>query len=115
MAGRYRDQRKKRRRKRIVAVFAFLVLTMFALGSGAVYAYTHYLNEQLSTGIDDAFRNSLSDADVVAGDPFYALLLGVDSDENRISGTEAGLYEGDHFRSDTIILARVDPKQKQVT
>ncbi|MBQ1449298.1 MAG: LCP family protein, partial [Coriobacteriales bacterium] len=115
VAGRYRDQRKKRRRKRIVAVFAFLVLTMFALGSGAVYAYTHYLNEQLSTGIDDAFRNSLSDADVVAGDPFYALLLGVDSDENRISGTEAGLYEGDHFRSDTIILARVDPKQKQVT
>ncbi len=115
VTGRYRSQRKKRRRKRIVGVLVFLALAVFALGSGAMYAYTHYLNEQLSTGIDDAFRNSLSDAEVVAGEPFYALLLGVDSDENRISGTEAGLYEGDHFRSDTIILARVDPKQKQVT
>lgn len=115
VAGRYRSQRKKRRRKRILGVLTVLVLTIFALGSGVVYAYTHYLNEQLSTGIDDAFRNSLSDAEVVAGEPFYTLLLGVDSDENRISGTEAGLYEGDHFRTDTIILARIDPQQKQVT
>ena len=52
--------------------------------------------------------------------PFYMLLLGVDSNEARLDGSEVGdvgAYGAgqENYRTDTMILARVDPGNKKVT
>lgn len=49
--------------------------------------------------------------------PFYMLLLGVDANESRMTGGESEDYGSDPsaFRSDSMILARIDPGEKVVT
>ncbi|MBF4803570.1 MAG: LCP family protein, partial [Lancefieldella parvula] len=67
-------------------------------------------NSKLRQGLDANLQATL--VQVAPSDPFYMLLLGVDKDEGRAENW------GDsdaNFRADTIILARVDPKNKKIT
>lgn len=114
-AAAYRKQRSRRRRKKILLTVVIVVLSLLVVGAGVAFGYVHYLNTKLNNGIDSSFKSSLSDSSSQAGDPFYALLLGIDSDENRVSGDESAEYGANNFRSDSIILARVDPQNKQIT
>ncbi len=104
--GRYSERARKRRQGRrirnvvLCAVLAFLVTggTAFAMWFGSVVSR---LND--SNVITDNLRAVLADSDV-AREPFYMLLLGTDGRPGETS-----------YRTDSIILARVDPVKKQVT
>ena len=105
-AARYSERSRQRRRRGrikkgvIGVVVGVLVGAVVAVGAW-VASIMNSLNDE--TVIDDELRQVLVDADV-AEDPFYILLLGVD-----------GRDEDEADRSDTIILARVDPDEQLVT
>ncbi len=96
--------RKKRRNKKIL-MFAVIAAVAILIGGGAAaFGYVSYLNNQFHSGIDDI--DALNEAlvtDRAENDPFYILLMGTD-----------GRSEDEADRTDSIILARVDPEAKQV-
>ncbi|MDO4443219.1 MAG: LCP family protein [Slackia sp.] len=91
----------------LIAVFAALVIGVGA----AAFAYVGVLNGKLTGDIGADLKGVLADAKAPT-EPFYVLLMGVDKSQARAESAE---YEGDNFRSDSMILARVDPGGKQMT
>lgn len=103
-------QKKKAKRKK-VALVTVLVIAVLALGGvGAAWAYMNYLGGNLNDGIDEDTLNSLVATDTPS-DPFYMLLIGTDKSAAR---EESNTFGGS-YRTDSMILTRVDPKQKTVT
>ena len=81
-------------------------------GAGAAFAwYIHSITSKLSKGNDSSLLNQLV-APTKTDDPFYMLLLGVDQDEER---TEEWGADQSNYRTDSIILVRIDPPNKKVT
>lgn len=80
-------------------------------GAGLTFAYYNIvsgnLHEDLDANLDDVLINRTTNTD-----PFYVLLMGVDRSEERAASAE---FAGDSFRSDSIILARIDPGNTQAT
>ena len=107
---RAKRERTKKRRKRITLGVVAVCLALILGGAGAAWAYMSNIDKSLSKNVDADLLNSLSVTDS-ASDPFYMLLLGIDKDEGRDS---SGEYGGS-YRTDSMILARIDPKNKQVT
>lgn len=106
----YSKKRRKgsgKKHRRALGIFILAALVA-AIGIGASY-FTDISN-RLTQGIDDKLRSQLTQTEF--GEPFYMLLLGTDKSKSRVE--EQG-GSGDGFRSDTIILARVDPKTPRVT
>ena len=103
-------KRKKKRRKK-TALIVLLVVLVLALGvAGAAWAYFASIEGSLHENVDDDLLDSLTVSDSPS-DPFYMLLIGADKSEAR---DESGEF-GDSYRTDTMILIRVDPKDKKVT
>lgn len=104
--GRYTERARQRRRGRVLRrglLFGFLgVLVVGAVTAGA---WVTSLMARLNDGevITSDLLETLTDSDV-AREPFYMLLLGTD-----------GRPGEDTYRTDSIILTRVDPTEKQVT
>ena len=86
------------------------VLIVVAAAGTAVALYVNNINSRLNQGIDSTLKGEL--VTVERDDPFYILLLGVDKDEAR---SESWGSDDSNYRSDTIILARVDPKSQKIT
>lgn len=107
-ASMYARRRKRQRRRRIVRGILLTLLGLLAACGVAIGLYAFNLNSQLTGNVDDATREVLSDT--VNDEPFYALLLGTDRNQERDDSGDFGVY-----RSDTIILARVDPGEQVVT
>ena len=108
---RYTQPRAKKRRRRRIVLGVFVTLfSLLAIGGGVAWAYINMLNHNLSEGLDSAVKEVLVTKDTVE-EPFYMLLLGTDQDLTR---TETNVYNG-AYRTDTIILARIDPKSKKAT
>ena len=120
----------RRRRKNLVLGVVGSVLAMVVLGIviTVVSALNFYgsIGSRLNDNVSDATKAVLADQQAAAKEltsnwtdmsPFYMLLLGVDSDENRMYGEESASYGADDslYRTDTIILARIDPGNKKVT
>lgn len=106
----YAQQRAKRLRQRKIAIGAIAVVIALCVGVGTAAAlFFGDINNKLQSGVTDDLRNSLAATE--ASEPFYALLMGVDGSEERAN---SDAYAGDTFRSDSIILARIDPQQKKV-
>ena len=107
--ARYAASSKRRRSKRrlktgLIAAAAALVIVI-----GAVGGFFSNINNALHNGLDSGLWSALTQ--VESNEPFYMLLMGTDESEDRQDDPElAGL-----FRTDTIILARVDPQQKSLT
>ena len=104
--ARYSERSKQRRRRKKIktgALCVFLGMLASAVVAAGIWVsdIMNSLNDE--TVIDESLMQVLTDADV-AEDPFYILLLGVD-----------GRNDEEAERSDTIILARVDPDEQQVT
>ena len=99
--------KKKRRNKVVGVVLAALAALTVGVGAAAL-AYVGVLNGKLTGDVGADLRGVLADAKAPT-EPFYILLMGVDKSQER---TESAEYEGDNFRSDSMILARVDPKGK---
>ena len=104
--GRYSERARQRRRGRMIkrGVFGGLlaVLLVGVVGVGAWF--TRVVDNLGGNGlIDGGIRAILSDSDV-AREPFYVLLLGTD-----------GRPGEEVYRSDSIILARIDPTEKKAS
>ncbi|MGN0286744.1 MAG: LCP family protein, partial [Atopobiaceae bacterium] len=81
------------------------VLIAVGIVVAAIAGYTAFINGRLQSN-DAELLASLKQSD--DNEPFYMLLMGVDSDEERQA-------EGDTGRSDSIMLVRVDPVNVKVT
>ena len=67
-------------------------------------------------GIGLALRNHGAASGFENADPFYVLLLGIDAEDTRRGEAgEDGAESAVAFRSDAIILCRIDPKNAKVT
>ena len=132
-----RSKRKKVKRIVLIAVLAVVLVALIGTVAGAA-GFIGSISSRMHRGINDDTRAVLAsqqadakarasaslteqDAQLPANwedtTPFYTLLLGVDKSYNRTEGPESESY-GDSdslFRADTIILARIDPGNKQVT
>lgn len=104
--GRYSERARQRRRGRMIkrGVLGGLlaVLLVGVVGVGAWFVRVMG-NLSGNGALGDGIRMILNDSDV-AREPFYILLLGTD-----------GRPGEEVYRSDSIILARVDPTEKQAT
>lgn len=103
--------RKKRRRNRIVATTLAVLLVCILAGGGAAFAYVMTLQANLNAGVDDAMLDVLSDVEH-QNDPFYMVLMGTDGSNDRADSSE---FRGDNFRTDALMLARIDPTEKNVS
>lgn len=105
-AGRMVDPRIRRKRRQRLTVT--ILVTLLVLIAGAAYGAWAYVNS-FETKIrkvvtsDPSLINSLGQDAKAPGEPFYMLLMG---DDRRPGETRA--------RSDTLILARIDPQKKKV-
>ena len=105
----YARIRAKKKRRKIIGGVIGALFAVLLVGGGAVLAYMGILNGKLSFGIDDETRGALVDKSL--SEPFYMLLMGTDKSEDRDASGEFG----DAYRSDSMMLARIDPQQKKVT
>ena len=104
--GRYAERARQRRRGRVVRRGILVgILGVLLVGVVAAGAWVTNLMSRLNDGevITSDLLATLVDSDV-AREPFYMLLLGTD-----------GRPGEDTYRTDSIILARIDPTEKQVT
>ena len=109
---RYSGARRKRGRRRGLKVFLITIVVIAALGCTAAFAFMARFSGSFGMSGDSALHGTLTEA--TSGDPFYMVLIGVDKDEARAEGSEYGSADS-AYRTDTILLARVDPTEKQVT
>lgn len=105
-----RTVHKRRKRNKVLGILAASLLTVLLVGGGLAFAYMGNIQKSLSTGLDSSLFDVLMPVDAPE-DPFYVLLLGVDSSDDRNNDD----YYAGTFRSDSMMLARVDPKGKKVT
>lgn len=104
----YANARKKRKKKKIIiGSIACSVILILGLAAAA-FAYIYKVNGNIQRGLGQDLLGALSIVDSPE-DPFYALLLGIDGSLER----EATM--GSNFRSDSMMLARIDPKADKVT
>ncbi len=107
----YAKERVRRKRKKTIAVAIAVVAVLCLGGAAAAYAYYHVLDSNLHEGVTEELRGKLVETDL-AKEPFYMLLMGTDGSNDREASEE---FAGDQFRSDSIMLARIDPVDKKVT
>ncbi|EOS50068.1 LCP family protein [Adlercreutzia caecimuris] len=109
--GDYAQDRRRKKRKRI-ALGALAAVLMLALGGvGMAFAYINQIESNFSEDITPEVQEALEKPADYDGGTFYMLLMGTDKSKER----EKGEYAGDTFRSDSMILTRVDPENKKVT
>lgn len=107
----YTARRSKQRRRRALRVVLVAFLVAFVGVGVAAAAYIFRINSALSDNVSDELKAQLTEP-VEPQDPFYMLLLGVDKSEGR---SESWGSDASNFRSDTIILARIDAPAQKVT
>ena len=110
-AGRYTKKRKSRGRHKVLRNIFIIIAIVLVSGVGAAWAYINNINSRLSAGVDSELRESLTETQ--SGEPFYMLLLGIDKNEKRVEGSYGA--DDSAYRSDSIMLARIDPTKKKVT
>lgn len=109
--GDYAQDRRRKKRKRIALGALAAVLVLALGGVGMAFAYINQIESNFSEDITPEVQEALEKpADYDRG-TFYMLLMGTDKSKER----EKGEYAGDTFRSDSMILTRVDPENKKVT
>lgn len=104
--ARYAERSRQRRRGRIIRRTVLGVFLAFLVTAGTATAmWFNSIVARLSDAgiITPELQAVLVDSDV-AREPFYMLLLGTDGRPGETS-----------YRADTIILARIDPTEQQVT
>lgn len=120
---------RKRRRNIILGVVAAIVcavLVGLSVAVANVVGFYNSIGSRLNANVTAQTKAVLADQRAAAQEitsnwtdmsPFYMLLLGVDSNSNRMGGEEAAEYGTNqaNYRTDTIILTRVDPGNKKVT
>ena len=109
-------QRRNKKKRGFALRVTLITLLVVLVGAGTAFAfYLNNINSRLTSGLSDDDSSALREqlVDVSPQEPFYMLLLGVDKSEERVNG-EYGSSDS-AYRSDTIILARIDPPSQKVT
>jgi len=91
-------------------VAAIVVLAVVLVGAGVALAFVSGITGNLHAGVGDDLRAALVKTDM-AKEPFYMLLLGTDGSAER----DQDPYYGGGYRSDSMMLARIDPIKKKAT
>ena len=110
-ADKYAAQRKKTKHKKVGLIVLAVFLALVLFGGGGLFMYLQKIQGNLHEGVDENLLSSLVDTKY-AGDPFYMLLMGIDGSIARDNSAE---YAGDTYRSDSMMLVRVDPSLKKVS
>ena len=98
--GYYVSKRQQAKRShRVLKVVVISLVAVLAVAGAAFAWYINSINSKLSKGIDSSLLNQLV-APTKTDDPFYMLEWGADQS---------------NYRTDSIILVRVDPPNKKVT
>lgn len=103
------ERKRKSKRKKILFISLAVVCVLLIGGMGAAWAYISHLDSNLQENLDSDLLNALAVTDS-ASDPFYMLLIGADRSETRDASGNYSTY-----RTDTMILCRVDPQEKAIT
>ena len=108
----YAEQIRVRTRKRRITLIVAVALVGIALGVGAfLYNYFQDVSENLHEGLDPNLTDVLVKTDL-SKEPFYIVFIGTDGSTER-AGSEEASHDG--FRSDSLMLVRIDPVKKKVT
>ncbi len=105
-----RNSKGLRKGIRIALIVVLVIVLGVGIGAGLYFAN---INARLTENVTDDLRDQLTYTE--PGDPFYLLLLGVDKDESRVEDTENYGADEHNYRSDSIMLCRIDPKNVKVT
>ena len=110
----YEDKPRKRGFRPIYAVIIAVILLIVGAGTAAAL-YVSHINTKLAEKVTPELKQELVQKE--PGDPFYLLLLGIDKDQSRWEGDDSADYGADNsnYRSDSIMLCRIDPKKVKVT
>ena len=111
--NRYRARERKRRRRSVLHAVGLVLAVLVLAASAGVGVFVANINERLTENVTDELRDQLAQPKE-PDDPFYMLLLGVDKDQGRLMDEEYGTDEH-AYRSDSIMLCRIDPKAVKVT
>lgn len=103
-------KQKKRHKRKVGLTVAAIFLVVILAGAGVAFAFISGIDRNLQNGLDDDLMNTLATSDSPS-EPFYMLLIGVDKSEAR---EESNIYGG-AYRTDSMILTRVDPKNSKIT
>ena len=101
-----KTHKAKRHGKAFYALIATLAVVL--IGAGAAFAYVNVLSGNFRSGLGDTSKYLVKTS---LTQPFYMLLMGTDGSAER---DESGDF-GDSYRTDSIMLARIDPVNKKVT
>lgn len=111
-----RYHRTEKRRSRISTIKIIAVVTVAVIMAIGVTAalYVSDINHRLTEHVTDQLRQTLVPS-TEPGDPFYLLLLGIDKDQGRVDDVENYGSDNRNYRSDSIMLCRIDPRNVKVT
>src|SRR5450759_139544 len=103
-SSRFVDPRQRRiRRRRIISIVLAVTLLLFVGGGVAAYAYMRNINDTIHPSQTDLAPIQAQIVPKAPGEPFYMVIMGED--------TRPGEKQA---RSDTLIVAHVDPQLKKV-
>ena len=108
----YSKELRKRSHKKIALSVLAAVVAVFACASIAIASYVKDIDNKITGKVNKNLQGVLTVQE--PGKPFYLLLIGVDKDEGRVSDPEYG-EDDSGYRSDSIMLTRIDPGEKKVT
>lgn len=107
-----KERLKKNRRALVFCSAILLVILLIMVAAFVVQVYAANITQKINSGVDDELLSVLASEETMDEntftEPFYMLIVGMDESEERAETS-------DSFRSDSIILARVDPIECQVT
>lgn len=94
-----------KKHKHIGLIVTIIILAILGIACGCAYAWYNSISDQLndSNVISSDLEAELKQTSITS-EPFYMLLLGTDGRPGETT-----------YRSDTIMLARIDPVNKQMT
>jgi len=95
--------RRRNRAKRVAGIVGLSFLAVILLSAGGLYAYAKHIERTMQRTVYKQEKLEVDLAKAKPQEPYNMLILGVDRRPKETS-----------YRSDTIVLARIDPKTKQV-
>ncbi len=105
-----RNAAPERKKTSIGKRIALALLILVLLVGGGIAIYINVISGNLHKGVTQDVRNALVKTEY-SKEPFYMLLLGTDESQERATDESYG----GSFRSDSMMLARIDCPNKKVT
>ena len=105
-----RSAAPEKKKASIGKCIALVLLILFLLVGGGIAVYINVISGNLHKGVTQDVRDALVKTEY-SKEPFYMLLLGTDESQERATDETYG----GSFRSDSMMLARIDCPNKKVT